>query len=132
MYKNEEKLTYYKNATNIKINLRLAKRFQKQFKATKNCFFNIMKEVNFKLMYEDKDNSPSKFEIFEKEYITEDNVQYKGYGIRAIEKGETKEEIEDISDEKPMVLALLKLLCENKASYIHLKDIVEDFLATME
>lgn len=87
-----------------------------------------MKEVNFKLVSESGESCLNDFEIFEKEYITEDNVCYIGYGIRAIWKGDVKSEVEDISDEKPFVLALLKLLRDNKASYLHLKDIVEDYL----
>ena len=70
------------------------------------------------------------FTIQEEEFVSEDGVSYISYGILAKSAwGKHLQEIKDVSTDKECVKELVHKLNIMHVSVLHLKDVVEDFLA---
>lgn len=73
-----------------------------------------------------ENNSEISFEVVPSTY-TEGTLEYKTYGILAA-TGEESLLIEDISDERNLVICLCRRLKEGNPKLYQLRDIVEDYL----
>ena len=71
------------------------------------------------------------FSMFCNEFTSENGEKYISYGISAKSGwGTPLDEIRDVSTDRNAVAELVKTLNRMNVSVTHLKDVVEDFLAT--
>ncbi|MBQ2614738.1 MAG: hypothetical protein IJB80_05375 [Clostridia bacterium] len=73
-----------------------------------------------------------RYQLIQGEYVVEDAVQVKyiSYGIAAYEGETERARIEDVSLEKKEVEELVKICNDEELDLVHLRAVVEDFLAT--
>lgn len=71
-------------------------------------------------------------EIFEENIAGDDGKSYKSYGARAVLGDEVLESVSHITTEKEKIQLFVSALEAENASYIHLRELAEDFVQDEE
>ena len=73
-----------------------------------------------------------RLEIFEENIADDNGKSYKSYGARAVLGDEILESVSDITAEKEKIQLFVSALEAENASYIHLRELAEDFVQDEE